>query len=85
MRNSTTGKVSFDDVLPLFRSWVYERLDKLPSFDIAILITHTSLEWYGGQAAFGGACAIDKANKSHMGAVILDGTLAAGAHEIAHL
>lgn len=68
---------------------MYQQRNELPKFDIALAVRNTAVEWPGGLAYLGGACALDRSKGDAEGVAVFsdegdfEGVLA-GTHEIAH-
>ncbi|ODN06445.1 A disintegrin and metalloproteinase with thrombospondin motifs 17 [Orchesella cincta] len=83
------GKADYGRILGGFSYWVYDQMSLIPKFDMAISITNTEMEWYGGMAYLKTACNVNHGQKRHLGTLVFSdagnwSTVAIGTHEIAH-
>ncbi|ODN06442.1 Venom metalloproteinase 3 [Orchesella cincta] len=83
------GKAEFGRILDRFSPWVYQQINSVPKFDMAVAITNTALEWGGGLAYMRAACSVDNNSQRHWGTLVFNdagdwGSLTVGAHELAH-
>jgi len=86
---ASDGRADLGRILGGFSFWVYEQLNVLPKFDMAIAITNTALEWWGGVAYVRAACNLSHGQKRHWGTLVFGdsgdwNSVTIGAHEIAH-